>query len=116
MVACLNEGAFIDTLKDIKDFDSDKELKGLAIAYGKGIVNYLKLTKTTQETTNTSNDMTILETKISRLEQELSTNKDELEELNKELSKYKDFKSFKAPKKAKYTINLEKNEIIYYKD
>lgn len=114
MVACLNEGAFMDTPKDIAKFNTDAKLKKLAVAYGKGIVKYLGLTKTPIEEVNTSTDIIILETKISRLKQELSTNESVISDLKDKVSEYEKLKIFTAPKKAKYTINLAKGEKIYY--
>ena len=46
-VSFLNEGAFVDNQKDIKDWDEDAELKKLGIAYAEGAAEYLKLPKKT---------------------------------------------------------------------
>lgn len=43
--AILNEIAFIDTKKDIKDWDEDKELKKMGEALAKAAAEYLKLPK-----------------------------------------------------------------------
>lgn len=43
MPAVLNEGAFVDNLKDIQDWNEDHELKTLGIAYAKAAAEYLKL-------------------------------------------------------------------------
>ena len=43
MPAILNEGAFVDTKKDIEDWNEDAELKKLGIAYAKACAEYLKL-------------------------------------------------------------------------
>ena len=43
MPAILNEGAFVDTRKDIEDWNEDAELKKLGIAYAKAAAQYLKL-------------------------------------------------------------------------
>ena len=45
MLAILNECAFIDNWKDIKDWNEDKELKKMGIALAKAIADYLKLPK-----------------------------------------------------------------------
>lgn len=45
MPAILNEGAFVDTLKDIQDWNDDAELKKLGIAYAEAAAEYLKLEK-----------------------------------------------------------------------
>lgn len=45
MPAVLNEGAFVDNLKDITDWNEDAELKKLGIAYAKAAAEYLKLEK-----------------------------------------------------------------------
>ena len=43
MPAILNEGAFVDKLKDIQDWNEEHELKKLGIAYAKAAAEYLKL-------------------------------------------------------------------------
>ena len=43
MDAILTEGAFVDNLKDIQDWNDDAELKKLGIAYAKAVAEYLKL-------------------------------------------------------------------------
>ena len=43
MPAVLNEGAFVDNLKDIQDWNDDAELKRLGIAYAEATAEYLKL-------------------------------------------------------------------------
>ena len=43
MPAVLNEGAFVDNLKDIQDWNDDSELKQMGIAYAKAAAEYLKL-------------------------------------------------------------------------
>jgi N-acetylmuramoyl-L-alanine amidase len=43
MTAVLNEGAFVDNLKDIQGWDEEHELKKLGIAYAKAVAEYLKL-------------------------------------------------------------------------
>lgn len=43
MTAILNEGAFVDNLKDIQDWDEDYELNKLGVAYAKAVAEYLKL-------------------------------------------------------------------------
>lgn len=43
MPAILNEGAFVDNLKDIQDWNDDAELKTLGIAYAKAAAEYLGL-------------------------------------------------------------------------
>ena len=45
MPAVLNEGAFVDNLKDIQDWNEDAELKKLGIAYAKAVAEYLELEK-----------------------------------------------------------------------
>lgn len=45
MPAILNEGAFVDNLKDIQDWNEDHELKKLGIAYAEATAEYLKLEK-----------------------------------------------------------------------
>lgn len=43
MPAILNEGAFVDNLKDIQDWNDDAELKALGIAYAKAAAEFLAL-------------------------------------------------------------------------
>lgn len=45
MPAVLNEGAFVDNLKDIQDWNEDHELKKLGIAYAEACAEYLNLEK-----------------------------------------------------------------------
>lgn len=45
MPAVLNEGAFVDNLKDIQDWNDDTELKALGIAYAKAAAEFLALEK-----------------------------------------------------------------------
>ena len=45
MPAVLNEGAFVDTQKDIRDWDEDRELKALGEAYARAAAEYLGLEK-----------------------------------------------------------------------
>lgn len=45
MPAILNEGAFVDNLKDIQDWNEDAELKKLGIAYAKAAAEFLELPK-----------------------------------------------------------------------
>lgn len=45
MEAILTEGAFVDNLKDIQDWNEDHELKKLGIAYAKAVAEYLNLEK-----------------------------------------------------------------------
>ena len=47
MAAILNEGAFVDNLKDIQDWNEDHELKKMGIAYAEAAAEYLKLPKKT---------------------------------------------------------------------
>ncbi len=47
MPAVLNEGAFVDNLKDIQDWNDDAELKALGIAYAKAAAEFLGLEKKT---------------------------------------------------------------------
>lgn len=47
MPAILNEGAFVDTKKDIEDWNDDAELKKMGIAYAEAAAEYLKLEKKT---------------------------------------------------------------------
>lgn len=59
--AILNEGAFVDNWKDIKDWNDNSELKELGIAYAKATADYLNLPKKAKKTTsstkkNTSSD------------------------------------------------------------
>lgn len=51
MPAILNEGAFVDNLKDIQDWNDDEELKTLGIAYAKASAEYLGLEEPPRETT-----------------------------------------------------------------
>ena len=48
MPAVLNEGAFVDNLKDIQDWNEDHELKKMGEAYSKAAAEYLGLTKKEQ--------------------------------------------------------------------
>ena len=43
MPAVLNEGAFVDNLKDIQDWNEDHELKKMGEAYAKAAAEYLGL-------------------------------------------------------------------------
>ena len=43
MPAILNEGAFVDTLKDIQDWNEEAELQKLGIAYAKACAEFLEL-------------------------------------------------------------------------
>ena len=43
MPAIVNEGAFVDNLKDIQDWNDDAELKKLGIAYAKASAEFLQL-------------------------------------------------------------------------
>lgn len=45
MPAIVNEGAFVDNLKDIQDWNDDAELKALGIAYAKAAAEFLGLKK-----------------------------------------------------------------------
>ena len=47
MPAVLNEGAFVDNLKDIQDWNEDHELKKMGEAYAKAAAEYLNLPKKT---------------------------------------------------------------------
>ena len=47
MPAVLNEGAFVDNLKDIQDWNDDAELKAMGIAYAKAAAEFLGLEKKT---------------------------------------------------------------------
>lgn len=49
MPAILTEGAFVDNLKDIQDWNDDAELKKLGIAYAKAAAEYLGLEEKVQE-------------------------------------------------------------------
>lgn len=48
MPAVLNEGAFVDNLKDIQDWNDDAELKQMGIAYAKAAAEFLGLEKKVQ--------------------------------------------------------------------
>ncbi len=48
MPAILNEGAFVDNLKDIQDWNDDEELKALGIAYAKAAAEFLGLEEKAQ--------------------------------------------------------------------
>ena len=48
MPAVLNEGAFVDNLKDIQDWNDDAELKALGIAYAKATAEFIGLEKKSQ--------------------------------------------------------------------
>jgi N-acetylmuramoyl-L-alanine amidase len=45
MPAILNEGAFVDNIKDVQDWNDDAELKALGIAYAKAAAEFLGLEK-----------------------------------------------------------------------
>lgn len=49
MPAILNEGAFVDNLKDIQDWNDDAELKKLGEAYAKAAAEYLGLQRKKKE-------------------------------------------------------------------
>ena len=48
MPAVLNEGAFVDNKKDICDWNEDRELEKLGVAYAEAAAEYLKLEKKPQ--------------------------------------------------------------------
>ena len=50
MPAVLNEGAFVDNLKDIQDWNDDAELKKLGEAYAKAAAEFLGLAKKVVDT------------------------------------------------------------------
>lgn len=50
MPAVLNEGAFVDNLKDIQDWNEDSELKVLGTAYAEAAAEYLGLEKKAEPT------------------------------------------------------------------
>lgn len=56
MPAVLNEGAFVDNLKDIQDWNDDAELKKLGTAYAKAAAEFLALPKKVVETPKVEND------------------------------------------------------------
>lgn len=49
MPAILTEGAFVDNLKDIQDWNDPEELQKLAVAYAKAAAEYLKLEQREQQ-------------------------------------------------------------------
>ena len=49
MPAILNEGAFVDNLKDIQDWNEEHELKTMGIAYAKAVAEYLELEEKVQK-------------------------------------------------------------------
>lgn len=49
MPAILTEGAFVDNLQDIQDWNEDAELQKLGIAYAKAVAEYLGLEKQTED-------------------------------------------------------------------
>lgn len=49
MPAILNEGAFVDNLQDIQDWNEEAELQKLGIAYAKATAEYLQLEEAEQE-------------------------------------------------------------------
>ena len=51
MPSILTEGAFVDNLKDIQDWNDDAELKKLGIAYAKAAAEYLNLEEKNTEPT-----------------------------------------------------------------
>ena len=53
MIAVLNEGAFVDTLKDIQDWNDDAELKKMGEAYAKAAAEYLDLKEKAAEPVTT---------------------------------------------------------------
>ena len=48
MPAVLNEGAFVDNLKDIQDWNDDAELKKMGVAYAKAAAEFLGLAQKVQ--------------------------------------------------------------------
>ena len=48
MPAVLNEGAFVDNKTDISDWNEDRELEKLGVAYAEAAAEYLKLEKKPQ--------------------------------------------------------------------
>jgi hypothetical protein len=50
MPAVLNEGAFVDNLKDIQGWNEDHELKNLGEAYAKAAAEFLGLVKKVADT------------------------------------------------------------------
>lgn len=53
MPAVLNEGAFVDNLKDIEDWNDEAELRAMGIAYAKATAEHLALKKKIQTETKT---------------------------------------------------------------
>jgi N-acetylmuramoyl-L-alanine amidase len=51
MPSVANEGAFVDNLKDIQDWNEDAELKALGIAYAKAAAEFLELEEKKEEYT-----------------------------------------------------------------
>lgn len=49
MPAIVNEGAFVDNLKDIQDWNDEAELKALGIAYAKAAAEFLGLEQKAQQ-------------------------------------------------------------------
>ena len=61
--AILNEGAFVDNWKDIKDWNDNAELKKLGIAYAKASADFLNLPKKAKKTTSSTTKKTTTSTK-----------------------------------------------------
>jgi N-acetylmuramoyl-L-alanine amidase len=57
MPAVLNEGAFVDNLKDIQDWNEDHELKKMGEAYAKAAAEYLELEKKEQPAPDPEEDV-----------------------------------------------------------
>ena len=76
MPAILNEGAFVDNQKDIKDWDEDHELKNLGEAYAKAAAEYLGLKQNPKESVKMPVEPTKKENGISVLEWQKAAIKD----------------------------------------
>lgn len=76
MPAVLNEGAFVDNLKDIKDWDEGSELKKLGEAYAKAAAEYLSLKQKPAESVKKSVEAPKKEKRISVLDWQKAANKD----------------------------------------
>lgn len=59
MPAIINEGAFVDNLKDIQDWNEDAELKALGIAYAEAAAEFLGLEKKTVQMDKPAEEYTL---------------------------------------------------------
>lgn len=102
MPAILNEGAFVDNLKDIQDWNEDHELKKLGIAYAKAAAEVLKLEEKEKKPEATSSD------KLYRIRKSWADAKNQK-------GAYKSLDNAKAACPEGYTVYDWNGKAVYHK-